>query len=123
MPSRKDLLLRLEQLESTYEGHKKANEEQKKATEENREIIEEQKEKGLKRTNKELQDLRGNFRVMDTTVVPIVAAVVLKSFYKKGLRLVQMRNHVPGTRADIICRDQDRFNEFGLAISERCLIL
>ncbi|RPA96078.1 hypothetical protein L873DRAFT_1811951 [Choiromyces venosus 120613-1] len=123
MPSRKDLL-RLEHLKSTYEGHRKAADGLKKATEGNREIIEEQKKKGLKRTNQEPQDLLDNFRVVvDTTMVPIVTAVVLKSFYKKGLRLVQMRDHVSDIRADIIRRHQDRFNEFCLAISEKCLIL
>ncbi|RPA97911.1 hypothetical protein L873DRAFT_1809008 [Choiromyces venosus 120613-1] len=57
MPSRKDVLSRVERLESTYEEHRKAIEEQRTANEEQREIIEEQKKKGLKQINQDLRDL------------------------------------------------------------------
>ncbi|PWW72764.1 hypothetical protein C7212DRAFT_334629 [Tuber magnatum] len=135
MPSRKDLLLRLEHLEKSNEEERKASREllngvgemmetiegliktvefQRKANEKQSKRIKGLKKEtdGLKRANK---DIRDNLRmVMETTVVPIVAAVVLKSFYKKGMQPVHTSDPVPDNHADIIRRHRRKFNAFGL---------
>lgn len=53
--------------------------------------------------------------VTEAAVVPIAAAVVPKSFYKKGMRLVHTSDLVPDGRVDIIRKHQHRFNAFDLA--------
>lgn len=57
----------------------------------------------------------------ETTVVPIAAAVVPKSFYKKGMRLVHASDFVHDGRVDIIRKHQHRFNAFDLANKEETL--
>ena len=57
----------------------------------------------------------------ETTVVPVTAAVVIKSFYKKGLQLVHTSDPVPDGPVDIIRKHQHRFNTFDLASKQEAL--
>ncbi|RPA91537.1 hypothetical protein L873DRAFT_299698 [Choiromyces venosus 120613-1] len=71
---------------------------------------------------KEVEQLNQDMRaVMSTTVVPIVAAVVLKSLYKKGVGLAPSEAHLSDTRGNTIRQHHDWFSRFGLANRQEML--
>lgn len=74
---------------------------------------------GLKQAYRGLRDDPG--MMTETTVVPITAAVVIKTFCKKGLQLIHTSDLVPDGPVDIIRKHQHRFNTFDLASKQEAL--
>ncbi|PWW80719.1 hypothetical protein C7212DRAFT_340849 [Tuber magnatum] len=128
MSPRRNLSSRAEALERRIEEQRKTIAELRKTGEELRKSGEELRKTGgeLRKPSEELknsyQRVRSNLtEVISTAVVPIVAAVVLESFYKKCMQSVHTGDPLSEDGADIIRRHRNRFDDFGLADEQEML--